>query len=314
MLAALNRRAENVRIVPMVVTELKFRDVQRHILGTDLVEGAHDAALENAPKAFNRVGVNRADDVTLCGVHHGLPIVFFQIIVNLVFIGCEDADIGGNHFADEVLCGFFGDAAQRAGDHVALAADSADHWRFTGACTARLAVMLFEPMPVCVFAADPRFVNFDDAAKLGFRLNERGADFVAHGMRGPVGAEAHYALHLQRADSLLAGQHQVDDAKPLAQRLVGVLKDGASDMREAVARRAARSARGALPVISRRQRVNLCIAAARAGNALRPAAGDQVGAARILIGERSLELSDCHLVNGFGAAHGVSSVCRRILP
>jgi hypothetical protein len=56
--ASLNRRAENVRIVPMVVAELKFCDVQRHVFGADLVERADDTALENRPEAFNRVGMD----------------------------------------------------------------------------------------------------------------------------------------------------------------------------------------------------------------------------------------------------------------
>lgn len=48
---------ENVRVVPVVVPELRFRDVQRQVLGRDLVIAADDAALEQRPEAFNRVRV-----------------------------------------------------------------------------------------------------------------------------------------------------------------------------------------------------------------------------------------------------------------
>jgi hypothetical protein len=303
--ACLNRGAENVRIPPMVVAELKFRDVQRHIFGADLVERTHDTALENRPEAFNRIGVDRADDVALRGMHHGLPVVFGQIVVNLIFIGREKADIGGNHFANEMFGGIFGDAAQCAGDHVALAADSADDWRFTGTCAARFAVMLLVPMPVCVFAANPRFVNFDNAAQLHFRFNECGADFMAHGMCGPVRAEAHHALDLQGANPLLAGQHQMSDAEPLAERLVRVLKDGPGDVGEAVAFFGAGIA---LPLEGHRaDRENFDVAATRAGNAVRPAPRDQIDAAGIFIGKGRFKLSDCHLMNWLRSAGHLAS-------
>jgi hypothetical protein len=38
--ASLNCRSENVGIEPIVVAELKFRDVERHIFGAHLVERA----------------------------------------------------------------------------------------------------------------------------------------------------------------------------------------------------------------------------------------------------------------------------------
>ena len=61
--ASLNRRSENVVVEAVVISELKFRDVQRQIFGADLVIAADDAALEDRPEAFNRVGVDRADNV-----------------------------------------------------------------------------------------------------------------------------------------------------------------------------------------------------------------------------------------------------------
>jgi hypothetical protein len=313
-LTSLNRRAENVRIAPMIVAELKFRNVQRHIFGTDFVERADDTALEDRPEALNRVGVDRADNIAFRGMHHGLARVFVQPVINLVFIGREQRDFIGHYFANEMFGGIFGDAAQRAGDHVALARYSADHWRLAGTCTARFAVMLLVPMPVCVFAADPRFVNFDDAAQLHFRFNEGRADFVAHGMRGAVRAEAHHPLNLQRAHSLFAGQHQMSNAEPLAQWLFGVLEDGPGNVREAIGSHG--SALVALPRKSAGQFGNLWIATARAANALGPAAGDQIDAASIFIGERRFELRDRHLMHWFRAfegGHDVSPDCERNL-
>ena len=43
---SLNRRAENIIIETVVISELKFRDVQRQIFAADFVEASDDAALE----------------------------------------------------------------------------------------------------------------------------------------------------------------------------------------------------------------------------------------------------------------------------
>ena len=66
LLASANSRPENVRVHPIIVSELKLRNAQRHIFGADLVKAADDAALENRPETLNRVCVNRAHS-TVCG-------------------------------------------------------------------------------------------------------------------------------------------------------------------------------------------------------------------------------------------------------
>lgn len=48
-----NGLAENVRIVPIIITELKLGDVERHVLGGDLVKRANNAAFEDRPETFN---------------------------------------------------------------------------------------------------------------------------------------------------------------------------------------------------------------------------------------------------------------------
>ena len=60
-LTSADHQAEDVMIAKVVVPELKFRDVERHIFGTEAVEGTKDATLEYRPGTFNRVGVNGAD-------------------------------------------------------------------------------------------------------------------------------------------------------------------------------------------------------------------------------------------------------------
>jgi len=58
--AACYRRAKNIGVMAIVVAELKFSNVERQVLLADLVIGANNAALKDAPKSFNRVGVHSA--------------------------------------------------------------------------------------------------------------------------------------------------------------------------------------------------------------------------------------------------------------
>jgi hypothetical protein len=46
--ASLNRRSENIVVKPIVVPELKFRNMQRQVFATDLVETAHYSAFKDA--------------------------------------------------------------------------------------------------------------------------------------------------------------------------------------------------------------------------------------------------------------------------
>ena len=56
-----NRRAENIVVMAIIVPELELRNIEREIFAADLVIATDDAALEDAPETFNRVGVHRTD-------------------------------------------------------------------------------------------------------------------------------------------------------------------------------------------------------------------------------------------------------------
>src|SRR5438045_3469839 len=91
--ASLNRCSKNVGIEPIVVAELKFGDVQRHIFAADLVERADNAALEDRPETLNRLRVNCADNVLAptvidCRVWESLV----EVLVANPLIGAEQAD------------------------------------------------------------------------------------------------------------------------------------------------------------------------------------------------------------------------------
>jgi hypothetical protein len=100
------RGSENVVIKAVVVSELKFRDVQRHVLAADLVERADDAALEDAPKALNRLSVNRADNVLMLGMVNGAVVEFLaKMVIANPLIGAEQTNLLRHRFVNESLQG-----------------------------------------------------------------------------------------------------------------------------------------------------------------------------------------------------------------
>jgi hypothetical protein len=106
-LAPFNCRSENVRVVPIVVAELKFRDIQRHIFGAHLVECANHTAFENRPKALDCIRVNRTNNVTLCRVIDRLMRKTLQAFIDAAFVCCQQAHFVRDNLANK-LC-----AAQR---------------------------------------------------------------------------------------------------------------------------------------------------------------------------------------------------------
>lgn len=62
-LCILLRRAENVDVLAIVVAELELGNVERQVLGADLVVRPDNAAFNERPDAFNRVRVDGTRDV-----------------------------------------------------------------------------------------------------------------------------------------------------------------------------------------------------------------------------------------------------------
>jgi hypothetical protein len=311
------RRSENIGIGAVVIAELKFRDVQRQIFLADFVECAHHATLKDRPETLNRIRVDRTNDIlahmTTSAVVDCLmreTVLPTQPMIASEIISAKQADFAGNRFLDETFERADTNVINDAGYDIALPLHGPND-RDLAASTASVSVGSFVPMTIGIFAADIGLIDLDNAAELGFWLDESRADFVAHGMRGAIASKAHDALDLQGTDALLAGQHQMDDAKPLPQRLICVLEDGAGNVREAIGSHG--SAFIALPVerpSSQRKRIS---AAARACDAIRPATGNEICLAGILTREGHFELGEGHLMDWLGAAaaHGITSQCER---
>jgi hypothetical protein len=61
--ASPNCLSENVGVQTVVISELELGHIEREVFAADLVIAAHHAALNQAPKAFNRIRAQRADDM-----------------------------------------------------------------------------------------------------------------------------------------------------------------------------------------------------------------------------------------------------------
>jgi len=101
-LTALDCCSEDVRVPPIVVAELELRDVERHVFGADFVEGADNAALEDRPEAFNRVRVDRTDNVLAFGmINDAMRELFTERPITSPCVSAEQTDFLRNRAAHE---------------------------------------------------------------------------------------------------------------------------------------------------------------------------------------------------------------------
>jgi hypothetical protein len=302
LLTSLDRRSENVRVLPVIVTELELGNIQRHIFSAHFVKCADDAALENRPEAFDGLSVDRADDILASGVINDTMRVFaVKPLVARPLVSAKQTDFVRDRFADEGGKSIGGHVRDYARNHIAFSCDGADNRRLAGTDAAgSTAAAALIPMPIFGQAADESFIDLDNAAELIDVLHKSGSDLMAHEPRGPVRSEAHIAIDLQGAHSLLAGEHKMDDAEPLPQRLICVLENRSCDMGEAVVG-GGRRAFVAQPVpLHCAMPFDLRVPATRAGHTFRPSAAGEIGATCIFIRECFFPLGDCHLVNWLG--------------
>lgn len=296
-------RTENVGVFPIVVSELKLGNVQRHVFGANFVECADNAALNQRPKTLNRVGVNRADDIFLRPMANETMRIFFtKPVIGAEIVSRQQTDFVGNCLMNEADQRFAVEAIEDAGDNLALPLDSADDADLAGAGTASTTAPLI-PMLILVLPADVGFVNLDNTAQLvGPMLTEASANAVAHVERGFIRTEAHIPHDLQRTHALFANQHKVHDLEPVTERLVGVLKDRPDQNRKPIATRL--GAFGALPVKGTiGDGIHVHIATAGAVDTFGPAAGNEVSFASILVREHIVKLLICKLFYRLDAGH-----------
>jgi hypothetical protein len=293
-------RAEDVRVAPIVIAKFEFRNIERQIFAAHLVISPNDAALDERPKALNRVGVNRADNMLADGVIDRLMReTVLQSHIAGIGVSAEQANSVRNGLADK---GFECETARivdNPSDDVAFTTHRADDWGLASV-TASARSALFVPMPVLVASADVSFVNLNNSHQLAeLWVLETGADAVRHVERGAIGANAHDTLDLQRTDAFFGGQHHMNDAKPSPETDVRVFEDRSDQDRKAIT--ASGRALRALPMegpVS--DGIDLFVATAGAGSALGPSPRDQIRLAGVVSLEQRLELRNGHLFGEFG--------------
>jgi hypothetical protein len=295
--ASPDRRSENVRVLSIVIAELEFGNIERHIFAAHFVERADYAALEDRPKTFDGLGMDCANNILASRMVNGrMREIVVEHAVSGPLIGAKQADFVRNGFSHKGVKRCSLDIRDHARNHISLAANSADDWRFAGTDAAGPpAAAAFIPMPVLSQAANESFIDFDNSAELTNVLHESGSDLVAHEPSCFIGTEAHVTMDLARANSLLAGQHKMDDTKPIAERFIRVFENRSCNMREAIA---FRRASVALPMPRHcRDSVIDHGTAPRAANAFGPAPADEVGTTSVFVGKHRFELRDAHLMN-----------------
>jgi len=148
--ASLNRRSKDVRVLPIVITELELGNIQRHIFSAHFVKRTDHAALEDRPEAFDGLSMDGADDILpVRVVNSRMWVIHVERIVARILICAKQADPMRNRFADEGGESSRIHVCDHARNHIALATDCPDDRRFAGTNAAgSTAATAFIPMPI----------------------------------------------------------------------------------------------------------------------------------------------------------------------
>src|SRR5271165_2093161 len=93
--ASLDRRSEDVFVEAIVIPQLEFCKIERKIFSADLMEAAHDAALQDRPEALDCVRVDSADNVLpLAVVNEFVWETTVEAAVVMIVICANQADFG----------------------------------------------------------------------------------------------------------------------------------------------------------------------------------------------------------------------------
>jgi hypothetical protein len=66
-LTSINRRSEDVRILPVIISELELGNIERHIFPAHFMERADNTAFEDRPEAFDGLSMDCADNMSSPG-------------------------------------------------------------------------------------------------------------------------------------------------------------------------------------------------------------------------------------------------------
>lgn len=225
---ALHDIPEGVLVVPVVVPKLHFLEEGVQVLHADLVERANDGALEQAPHAFDAVGVHVANHPFIAGMADGLMpgIVVREAKIAPQFVGVDRFGFRFDKFVNEGVqrvLAHVGDAAEP--DLPAPLQGSSDPHPLMREDTGAAALPALD---VPLAGRQHRFIHFDDADQDRANVHrfQRFPDTVAE-VPGRLVGDAQGPADLVRAHRLFAFQHEVDGGEPLPQGQLGVVEDRA---------------------------------------------------------------------------------------
>jgi hypothetical protein len=292
------RFAENIGFVPIVESKLKLIQIQRQIFLADVMVRSDDATLQQRPERFHCVCMRDAS------------YVLASRMINELMLAIVDADgiVSAKLIRDYERCVSLGylanESSQRVGigtlnhlaNYIPFASNCANDRHLAGRNTtgSRLTVLA---MAILVESANERLIHFHDSHQLAeLRVFHSGTQPHAHIPSGLIRAGSKQAMDLERAHSLLARDHQVQNLEPNQQRFFGFLKDGSGSKREPIRRARFRTALHTLPVPRTRSAfVNVIVLTTRALRASGPASQQQISATCVLIREQRIELTERQL-------------------
>jgi hypothetical protein len=295
-------RSEDVLVLAIVMAELKLIQVQRQVFFADVMIRTDHASLKQRPERLDIVCVNLTPDILAFAVgDHFMRQRRFEQTIAAMFISCDERHFIANCLANESIEGRSVCVLDDFANHVTLAGDRTDDRGLVAHLSAPDVGFLI-PVAVLIFAADESFVYFDDSHELfEIVILQASAEPMANEPCGAIRARSDHAMYLESADTLLTGQHQVQNLEPSEQWIVRVLKDGADGHGKTVWRPWVFATLRALPSEGARLvRVNLLIAAARAIDALRPTLVLEISLAGRLVRKQPVKLRQRHLSGDLG--------------
>jgi hypothetical protein len=222
---------KDIRVLSVIVAKLKLGQIQWQILFADVMELAHDAALQERPERFDVVGMHLATNVFAFAVaDRFVRETGFEPAITGLFVGCYQVNFVADGLADKAIQGPCVGIFDYLADHVALAANGSDDSDFA-ATLATANVCLLVPMPVLVLTTNKGFIHFDDAHKLAeVRIVHSSSEPVSNVPCRMCGRPftKKYSSKLQRRDAFFALEHGVEHFEPRQKLHIRVLKHGSN--------------------------------------------------------------------------------------
>src|ERR1700732_507490 len=91
--ASVDRRPKDIRVLAVIISELEFGNIERHIFAAHFVERADNTALEDRPETLDGLSMDSANDILSPGVvNDAMRIFLAEFVISGPLIGTKQAD------------------------------------------------------------------------------------------------------------------------------------------------------------------------------------------------------------------------------